>query len=1007
MANGEVKNTDLFEKDLLKPTIEEFKVLIKLVGDLKAEVVQLAKVNKKLSQSKGSDTSKTKNIKEISKAEEEAIKLAKEKLKLDKEQKKLQEQLIKAQDDEVKGKIRLQKANKEQKDELKDLLVLENKQAGTLEKLAASSRKLRREREKLNLDTEKGRKRLQQINKELDKNNSKIKKNSDALKKQKLNVGNYTSSIKEAAQSSGLFGGVLSKLTAIQGTLQALRKKTIVTEKISINNTYKQIAASKSLTRSKKAQLIAQKALNTAVKASLVGIALLAAGGLVATFTRTQKRVDQLSDAMSSMGAIVDIVIDRFSQIGEGIILMFNNSLNTFSKFRLKILIGATKLKLEIQEALHFEVPETRFADAFEFGTAKEKIKGTNDELAKLNTELKGIEDTASGLDLITSAFDDLGAEIQEEIKLAAKFNSLRRELNREQKIFSIHLNDEISANKKLQLIVRDKIIDDNKRLEALEKIKKSETELSEAKIEFAKRDLRLSLDSEKSFANLSAERKKFIQDLRDGSITSDEAIAKAEQFTLSSSAGEEALFNIIEKINNLKKEEIEFDQILIKLTKQKSGLQKEIGAKVSKGIIVVAQNELKLAKDLTRTQEERHKNLIMFQDESIRGYKVQLDANIITLEEFNARRLQAELIYQEELKKMQLSKDNAEFQLEEFRREQAIKSEKDLEQRIQNELSLVNFRTEKLLENETLLEDEITLIKEKAEAERNAIVKKGDEDRLAQQKDADAKQLEQTQETAEQVNEVLDQIQTRQRERFDERLSKIDKEVEASKEREDDLKEIAREGIVDSSENLAFEQRKQAELQQEKEKQLKKQQRTELGFAALKTYTAKVSAGDETPVLSTLQDITLLFSALKSLPTFFGGSDRLGDDLNPSLNTGQDDYIIRADKDEMIVDPEKANEMRSMGYNTRTKILDGLKLAEKLKRGELTGNSVDNYIVGPGYQSNEAIINKLDSVEKAINSKPVYLGRDYDATERAIIDQYQEGNRRINNHKKLGAIWE
>lgn len=938
--------------------IEGVKALIGLIGELKKDLKGLVTQTEKASKSLKFD-----NVKDIAKVDDEIKKITeaeKELIKVQKEEAKLQKQLKQLTDEEVKAKLRFQKANKAQKDELKDLLILQNKESGTLEKLTASSRKLRREREKLNLDTAKGKKRLQEINKQLDKNNKKIKDNSDALKKQRLNVGNYSDSIKEAAQSSGLFGGILSKLSAIQGTINALTKKQIVSQKITTANTYKQIIATETLTKAKKAQIISQKALNQVLKASPLLIIGTVIGGLVATFTRTQKRVDQLSDAMASMGAIVDIVIDRFSQIGEGTILIFNNALNSFKSFQLKLIIGAKKLKLEMQEALSFEIAGKKF------GFAEDSIVKTTKELEVLNEELKGLESTASGVDLITSAFDGLGDEIEREIALASTFNQLRRELNREQKIFSIQLNDEIASNKELQLIVRNKIIDDNERLKALEKIRISEAKISNQKILFAERELTLSLDA----VELDKERLKFIDQLRKGQITSEEAIKKAEQFTLSSSAGEEALFNIIDKINNLKKEEIEFDTKLVKLTKQKSGLLKEIGAKQSKAILVVAQNELKLAKQIGTAEEDRIKNLANFQEESIRAYKVQLDANIITLEEFNARRLQAELIVQQELIKLQTAKESAEFKLQEFRLQNQIKNEKDLEKRTQKELELNALRTTKLLEKEGLLEDEKTLLLEQEEARRKEILAKSEKEKLKLKEEANKKELEQQKEYAKKSQEVIGALADVQREAFNERQTQLDEEISASEKQQERLKELAERGSEDAKNNQASEKKREAELRKQKQQEIEEQKRTELLFTALDSYSGRIANGDSgsEALAGTITDIALLSQAIKSLPFFKDGTDSTGTVANPLDKDGGRLAMIHNNEG---IFSEK--QMGDMDFNSRDYIIDNYHLAESYKRGELVSAEQQKISVfsGGSWLSNNQVIEQLSSIEQTLSDLP------------------------------------
>ena len=247
--------------------------------------------------------------------------------------------------------------------------------------------------------------------------------------------------------------------------------------------------------------------------------------------------------------------------------------------------------------------------------------------------------------------------------------------------------------------------------------------------------------------------------------------------------------------------------------------------------------------------------------------------------------------------------------------------------------------------------------------------------------------------------------MQEKQNARFEERIDNIDSEIDASQTREDELREIAREGIIDANENLAFEQKKQAELQIERDKELKRQQLRELGFSAIKSYTANVQNDPDTAVSKTLTDLSILLTGIKGLSTFYEGSDRLGDDMNPSLNTGKDDYIIRADKDEMIVDNQRANRMRSMGYDTRDKILDGLHLAERFKRGELTNDAVDSYIIGGGYQSNDAILGKLDNVQKAIENQP-HTDFKYNDVERAITTITKQRNKVIRTHTKQSGIW-
>ena len=142
--------------------------------------------------------------------------------KAQKEAAKIQKQLQDSEEEIVKAKIKFNKASKEQKEHLAAIVTLEEKNAGTLEKLAARNKLLREEQRKLNLETAEGVKRNKEINKEIDKNTSFIKKNSDALVKQKMSIGGYSAAITGGIKQLIGFAGVTAlAVTAINKLKEA------------------------------------------------------------------------------------------------------------------------------------------------------------------------------------------------------------------------------------------------------------------------------------------------------------------------------------------------------------------------------------------------------------------------------------------------------------------------------------------------------------------------------------------------------------------------------------------------------------------------------------------------------------------------------------------------------------------------------------------------------------------------------------------------------------------
>lgn len=94
-----------------------------------------------------------------------------------------------------------------------DIQIEDDGAVESIDSLRKSTRALTQERNALNLATEEGRKRAETLNKQIDENNKRVKENSSALEKQRQNVGNYTDSIKDAADQLNIAGVNVGGLT--------------------------------------------------------------------------------------------------------------------------------------------------------------------------------------------------------------------------------------------------------------------------------------------------------------------------------------------------------------------------------------------------------------------------------------------------------------------------------------------------------------------------------------------------------------------------------------------------------------------------------------------------------------------------------------------------------------------------------------------------------------------------------------------------------------------------
>lgn len=257
----------------------------------------------------------------------------------------------------------------------------------------------------------------------------------------------------------------------------------------------------------------------------------------------------------------------------------------------------------------------------------------------------------------------------------------------------------------------------------------------------------------------------------------------------------------------------------------------------------------------------------------------------------------------------------------------------------------------------------------------------------ITAEQEAERKNLEQRKELQETVFAVLSDVVSKG---FEKRLSEIDDEISAEEKRADRLLELAAEGNEDAQNNLAITQKRQAELELEREKQLKRQKQSELALAAVETYSAKVSGGEKNPLASTIADISVLRAFVASLPGFFEGTENVGNDLDATLS-GKDGHIIRVDGGERIMNPSQNKMIGPMS---------------NMELALLASNAGKSKILDRKPDTNRDLINEIRDLKRITESKPAYLGDDFDARKNAIVSTIERKGKLERRHKKIGGIW-
>ena len=155
------------------------------------------------------------------------------------------------------------------------------------------------------------------------------------------------------------------------------------------------ITAFKGVVKGAKSGVIAMRTLKGAIAATGIGLLVLAVGSLVSYFKNTQKGADLLDKAFAGIGATIDVLVDRLSTFGSGLMEIFSGNFSA----GLDILAGSFK---GITEEI-----KTEAAAAVDLETASQKLLKTKrafiEQEAKLNSDLEKYRLASENFDLSTA----------------------------------------------------------------------------------------------------------------------------------------------------------------------------------------------------------------------------------------------------------------------------------------------------------------------------------------------------------------------------------------------------------------------------------------------------------------------------------------------------------------------------------------------------------------------------------------------------------------------------
>ena len=234
-----------------------------------------------------------------------------------------------------------------------------------------------------------------------------------------------------------------------------------------------------------------------------------------------------------------------------------------------------------------------------------------------------------------------------------------------------------------------------------------------------------------------------------------------------------------------------------------------------------------------------------------------------------------------------------------------------------------------------------------------------------------------------------------------DKEIANVDKELEANKNRQQQLEALAAQGNLTAQQSIGAEIKRELELERQKEALEKKKARRQIILEGLDLLSSKIDSGEKDAVTSTLNDMTRLLGALSALPGFIDGTETtVGAALGkPQLNTGTDDYIVRVDGSEKILNP---------GMSART----GNMTTEEITRAAemySSGMFDQNLLIHPQvtalnqpFQNSNEILKKFDSLESTIRNKPILSDLKFDDLQKALIVTVEQNGDLKRAHYKL-----
>lgn len=981
----------LLELDI-KNNITQLKLMGKVIDDLAKK--SLANIGAEKGTKEVAEL--TKKVQELEKALIEKNNISEREKLLEKELFKLQNEKIKQSkkikeltDEELKVRIIEQKTARERTQQLKAELTLRSKEINSLRDVREQISALKFARD--SLDFKKDAEEVAQYNEAIDTLSEALENNVDKQSKAKMNVGNYTESIKEAIGSNLGFGASFQQfagITKVAGeTLKETAQQTVDLAKglVGAEGGTKKVANGFRL-------------IGSVGKASGILAIVTVLASVTAFFTSFSEGAESLRLFKAQASAVVDVLINRLGNAFKGISEIASGTFNVLkatARFITGDYVGAFN---DIKSSYdNLKDGANNVTTAFT-GTSK-SIEEQTKKAVELEMQLIALEKATLGMQ--RSAF-----------KLKLEEDDLRRTVDDS----TLGLLSRETALKKLEETERKRLtIEKQIAIESFENEKKKLAltgEVTEATIQ----DLFLKNETSKRFGIEDLKR------LNELFVAQETAIDNVEDLTVETNERlrEIRLKYVLNEIDSIKRVS-EFNEQTIQKSfdDEKTTYEQRLilVEKYSKNSIDASQKQLEQLKVTSLTQQEVD-NLALSSDSKIVSSQIKkLNLNdkgedalrilldlrreeILQIEELTKK---ANELEQKRLENILNRNKKAGESIADLQREEIIK---DLEKYAELEKNLVAYnRTLDLvqknkladleieknieLENKELTEKEKLLIEAQYRIKSGNVIDDIEAKRKAKEDEKNKELLTAEKELQDAKLKIIeigaDKLIEASKKASEKKIELLEKENQESEKQQDFLQELAGKGDVNASKSLALEKEQVRERTQEIEKEKQKQIRTEIILQGLKVFANNIAQPNALP--KTLTEMLTLISSLSSIQGFYTGTETtVGDVLGH--NSKKDAHLVRVDSKEAILNPNQTNSLGIGKGRTTSDIVEIVKMHDL----NLTGNKVEGLKVVE--KGDYLVANKIDKLAKEIANIKTTFAFSVDELNEAMEIKIRNGNK-------------